>query len=167
MIFFLKMWSNIINFFWRAWEKNFLQSIFSEGRKNWKMAIFGLHYIFITYTLFMCQVEISIRDSNLDPGPKFWSETQFSIRNPNLKFGFLNEIWVSERNFDFISDRNLSPWSKFESRIQIWVPDPNLSPGSKFESRIQISTWPMNRVVISSFFIPMKWTYKIFMNSQI
>ena len=58
----------------------------------------------IYYTLFMCQVEISIRDSNIDPRPKFRSETQISIRN---------EIEISFRNPNFDSG------PKFESRIEI------------------------------------------------
>ena len=42
-----------------------------------------------------------------------------------------------ERNFDFISDRNLGFGSKFGFRIEIWVSNRNLSPGSKF----QPDTW--------------------------
>ena len=38
MKFSYKLWSNIINFFWWAWEKNLLQSIFQEEEKTKKLS---------------------------------------------------------------------------------------------------------------------------------
>ena len=65
---------------------------------------------------------------------KFRSGTQISIRDPN---------------FDSKPKFRSEMKSKFRSETQISIRDPNLSPGSKFESRIEISTWHMNRVLVT------------------
>ena len=82
--------------------------------------------IFTLYTLFMCQVEISIRDSNFDPGLKFRSETQILIRN---------EIEISFRNPNFDSG------PKFRSGTQISIRNPIFGPKPKFCSEIENLMW--------------------------
>ena len=118
-----------------------------------------MRFRFKINTLFMCQVEISIRDSNFDPKPKFRKWNRIFVQKPKFPetqisiFELKTEIWfktIFKPNFDYLNqisifERNFGFGSKFGFRI-----DENLSPGSKFESRIEISTWHINRLRIAT-----------------
>ena len=75
--------------------------------------------IFANYTLFMCQVEISIRNPNLDQKSKFGSEIESKFGSEiESKFGSEIEIWIKNRNLDWKS--------KFGLEIEIWIRNRNL-----------------------------------------
>ena len=95
--------------------------------------------------LFLCQVEIQIRNRNLDQNSKFGSKIEIWIKNRNLdqksKFGYRNlenldfeiwKIWIWKfgkygfrnlENFDEKLKFRFDFWSKFRFLIQISISD--------------------------------------------